>query len=78
MRHFAPRARPLRVLPGLYQPQSKVVALLGARPLSVAEMIAAFDGARRELVLRHLETLALMGEVVVDADGRYGVSRKAA
>ena len=30
------------------------------------------------LVERHLETLALMGEVTKDADGRYAASRKAA
>ncbi|MBK6842377.1 MAG: hypothetical protein IPG88_08755 [Gemmatimonadetes bacterium] len=41
--------------------------------MTVDEAVAAFDGARRELVARHLETLALMGEVSVDADGQYGV-----
>lgn len=53
-------------------------SVLGQRPLSIDDVIAEFAGAKRELVARHLETLALMGEVVVDAEGRYGVSRKAA
>ena len=53
-------------------------ALLAARPLGVDEVAASFDGARRDLVERHLETLALMGEVVRDADGRYQPARKAA
>lgn len=39
---------------------------------------AHFSGARRDLIERHLDTLALMGEVARDADGRYEAARKAA
>jgi hypothetical protein len=53
-------------------------ALVAQRPVSADEAVAAFDGARRELVVKHLEILALMGEVTRDADGRYGAARKAA
>ncbi|HEY3933765.1 MAG TPA: hypothetical protein VGL65_04035 [Gemmatimonadales bacterium] len=53
-------------------------SLLAQRAMTTKEMVAAFDGAKRDLVERHLETLALMGEVTKDADGRYAASRKAA
>ena len=53
-------------------------SLVTQRRVSVDEAAASFTGARRDLVLRHLETLALMGEVTVDADGRYQVARKVA
>jgi hypothetical protein len=53
-------------------------ALLGARSLTADEVVAALDGAKRDLVARHLETLAMMGEITVDGEGRYGVGRKAA
>jgi hypothetical protein len=44
---------------------------LSAVPLTVAQVAARFAGARADLVRRHLETLALMGEVRVDTGGRY-------
>lgn len=53
-------------------------ALVAQRPLTPDEIAANFTGARRDLIARHLETLALMGEVVVDRDGRYGAARKVA
>lgn len=43
-----------------------------------AAFTASFAGARHDLVVRHLETLALMGEVTIDADGRYQAVRKVA
>lgn len=46
--------------------------------MSADEASASFTGARRDLVTRHLDTLALMGEVVLDADGRYQPARKVA
>lgn len=40
-------------------------ALVLARPITVDEATACFVGARREIVERHLETLAILGEVLV-------------
>ena len=53
-------------------------ALVARRRVTADEAVASFAGARRDLVVRHLETLALMGEVAVDADGRYRTSQKVA
>jgi hypothetical protein len=53
-------------------------ALAAQRAVSVDDATASFTGARREHVERHLETLALMGEVTRDADGRYQAARKVA
>jgi hypothetical protein len=55
-----------------------ISAVLGGRSLTAADVIAAFDGAKRDLVTRHLDTLALMGEVTIDDGGRYATARKAA
>lgn len=44
---------------------------LAEAPLTVDEAVAAFRGARRELVERHLETLEIMGEVRRAEEGRY-------
>lgn len=41
-------------------------------------VVTELDGARRDLIVRHLETLALMGEVTVDAAGRYQAAKKVA
>lgn len=46
-------------------------ALSAVTPLSTEEAIRYFAGARRDIVARHLETLALLGEVVRDEQGRY-------
>lgn len=40
-------------------------------PRTVEEAASAFRGARRDIVERHLETLALMGEVQRMPDGHY-------
>ena len=55
-----------------------ISALLTQRPMTAAEVSGAFAGARKELVARHLETLALMGEIVLGADGRFRGARVAA
>lgn len=57
---------------------SAIGALLAARPLTVEQVAASFTGAKRDMVERHLETLALMGEVVADGERRYGPARKVA
>ncbi len=57
---------------------SAISALIAQQSRSAAEVAAAFAGARTELVTRHLDTLALMGEVTLGPDARYQASRKAA
>ncbi|MEX2181321.1 MAG: DNA methyltransferase [Gemmatimonadaceae bacterium] len=46
-------------------------ALLGHQVLSTAQIADLFTGAKKEHVARHLETLALMGEVVEEKAGRF-------
>lgn len=46
-------------------------ALAGTAPVTVDAAVRHFTGARRDIVTRHLETLALLGEVVRDDTGRY-------
>jgi hypothetical protein len=46
-------------------------AAVSAAPATPAEVAAAFAGAPVPLVTRHLETLAMVGEVRVLSDGRY-------
>jgi hypothetical protein len=48
-----------------------VGASVAQAPRSVDEVAAAFSGARKDLVARHLETLAMMGEISLDTDNRY-------
>jgi RNase H-fold protein (predicted Holliday junction resolvase) len=57
---------------------SAIGSLVAQRPLNADEIAASFTGAQRAMVARHLETLALMGEVTQDQDGRYGAARKVA
>lgn len=57
---------------------SAIGALVAQRAVTPDEAMSEFKGARRELIARHLETLALMGEVTVDAAGRYQAARKVA
>ena len=54
-----------------------ISALLAQRPMAAAEVSGAFAGARKELVARHLETLALMGEIVLGGDGSFRGARLA-
>ena len=55
-----------------------LTSLLAQRAVTSAEAVAAFSGASAPLVQRHLDTLALMGEVW-KADGeRYRLARRAA
>lgn len=55
-----------------------ISALVSRKSVSADEATASFTGARRDLVLRHLGTLELMGEIVLDTDGRYQSARKVA
>ena len=57
---------------------SAIRAPVAQRPVSADEAMQQFTGARRDLVVRHLETLALMGEVVLGAEGRFEGARKVA
>lgn len=47
--------------------------LAAVAPISVEEAMRQFAGARRDIVSRHLETLAILGELAPIGDGRYGV-----
>jgi len=53
---------------------SAVAGLVAQGPRTIDEMVAAFSSPKREQVTRHLETLALMGEVLLDDAGRYGTA----
>jgi hypothetical protein len=50
---------------------SAIKDALAAEPLTAAEVAARFDGARADLVRRHIETLTLMGELRTEPGGRY-------
>ncbi len=50
---------------------SALKRLVTTHTLSVDDAMQQFSGARRELVERHLETLAILGEVRVVESGRY-------
>jgi hypothetical protein len=70
--------------PGIPWPTSAVeqvaalTGLLARGPATLEQAVAAFTGADRRLVARHLETLALMGEATVDTAGRYDRARRVA
>lgn len=56
-----------------------VRALTMAGTLSVDEILRRLaPGARRDMVTRHLETLAMLGELQVSGNGRYGAASGAA
>jgi hypothetical protein len=48
--------------------------LVANSPVTVEQAAGSFSGAKREMVARHLETLALMGELRVSPEGRYQVA----
>jgi hypothetical protein len=41
-------------------------------PITVDQAVKRFIGAKREIVARHLETLAILGELRAGPDGSYG------
>lgn len=48
-----------------------IIRLLSKKPMKADELVAAFQGARRDLVKRHLETLTIMGEIQQTDDGAF-------
>ena len=54
-----------------------ITALVAQQPRTAAAVAECFAGAKVELVQRHLETLALMGEIVLGGEGRFQVARLA-
>lgn len=52
--------------------------LIAAGPVSAEEAAAHFNGASKPLIKRHLETLAILGEVRAVANGRYAPAFAAA
>jgi len=49
-------------------------AMAAVLPMSVDDAVRRLTGARRDIVYRHLETLALLGEVRTTTDGRYTIA----
>lgn len=49
-------------------------SMAAVTPMSVDDAVRRLAGARRDIVHRHLETLALLGEVRVAGDGRYALA----
>jgi amino acid permease len=47
------------------------VALVTAGPLTVEEAARRFSGAKRDIVQRHLEMLAIVGDLHAIGDGHY-------
>jgi hypothetical protein len=67
-----PKAAPKPAWPATAVEQIGAIKdVLAAEPLTAAEVAARFEGARADLVRRHIETPALMGEVRVEAGGRF-------
>jgi len=73
------KAESLRPWPATAVEQLSAIGILVAqRPVTPDDVMSEFKGARRDLITRHLETLALMGEITLDAAGRYQAARKVA
>lgn len=73
------RSEPARPWPATAVEQlAAISALVAQAAVTVDQAVAAFEGAPRARVERHLETLALMGEVGVDDDGRYSAVARVA
>ena len=66
------------ILERLVALHSAITTLVAQRAVTVDDVVASFSGARRDLIARHLDTLALMGEVTRDGGGRYAAARKVA
>lgn len=49
-------------------------SFVSSGPATVDDAMRQFKGARREIVSRHLETLAILGELRAGTDGRFRVS----
>jgi hypothetical protein len=57
---------------GVVEQLAALAAMVAIRAYSVDEAVAAFVGADRAMVARHLETLAMMGEGLAGSTGPFG------
>lgn len=73
-----PAAQPIPWPISAVEQVAALTGLLARGPATLEQAVAAFTGADRRLVARHLETLALMGEATVDTAGRYDRARRVA
>jgi hypothetical protein len=48
--------------------------LAASSPVTADDAARHFKGARRDIVARHFDTLTLLGEVILDASGRYSLA----
>jgi hypothetical protein len=62
-----PRAWPLTAVDQITAVKSSLTQAAG----SVQDVLGRFKGSRRDLVTKHVEILALMGEIRLTEDGAY-------
>jgi hypothetical protein len=53
---------------------SAIRAIVAQQPRSAEDVSRQFTGARREIVVRHLDTLTMLGEMIRDDSGTYRVA----
>lgn len=70
----APAGAPLPWPGSAVEQIAALKSLVARHPASAAEAATHFTGARRDLVARHLETLAILGEVRATDAGRYAAA----
>ncbi len=72
----SPTLQPAKWAPTAVEQLTTITALLAERPRTSADLVASFSGARPQLIERHLETLALMGEVTRTPTGQFALAQR--